>query len=249
MDVIQIEPEIKFNLKFIVMKPLNKVIVLLVLSGFYLVSGCDMSSGDVSESGLENTVSGVSQNYVSDSVPCPAQLDQIPKEDLSTEEVNALIFMREEEKMARDVYLTLYEKWALMPFKNISKSEQVHMDAILTLLNRYKLEDPAEGKDVGDFENDELQELYNQLVEDGMKSVVDALMSGALIEEVDIRDIQKILDNDVDNQDVKLVLGNLLKGSGHHLNAFVWNLSRRGVNYVPEILDQDVYDAILNKNN
>lgn len=247
--VVHIEPKVKFNLKFVAMKMFNWVIVLVVSTGFFLLSGCCMSSGDASESGLENAIGEIQGNYVSDSVPCLVQVDQIDKEDLSIEEANALKFMREEEKMARDVYLTLYDKWVLMPFKNISKSEQVHMDAILTLLKRYGLEDPAEGKDVGVFENAELQELYNQLVANGMKSVVDALKAGALIEEVDIRDIQKILDEKVDNQDIKIVLGNLLRGSGHHLNAFIWNLSRRGVNYVPEVLDQSVYDSILNKNN
>jgi len=231
------------------MKSFNWFIVLIVSTGFFLLSACNISSSDVSESELENNSADVSMNHMPDSEACPVQLDQIPKEDLSAEEANALIFMREEEKMARDVYLTLYEKWALMPFKNIPKSEQVHMDAILTLLNRYELDDPAEGNDVGVFENDELQELYNQLVENGMKSAVDALKTGTLIEEVDIRDIQEILDKKVDNEDIKLVLSNLLRGSGHHLNAFVWNLSRRGVNYKPQVLDQDVYESILNKKN
>ncbi len=228
------------------MKLFNWIVVLIVSTVFFLLSGCNMSSGDVTESELESATAGVPVNYVPDSRDCPVQLDQIPKEDLSTDEANALKFMREEEKMARDVYLTLYEKWALRPFINISKSEQVHMDVMLTLLKRYELKDPAEGNDVGVFENDELQKLYDQLVEDGMNSAVDALKAGALIEEVDIRDIQEILDEKVDNQDIKLVLGNLLRGSGHHLNAFVWNLSRRGVNYKPQVLDQDIYENILN---
>ncbi|MDP2030099.1 MAG: DUF2202 domain-containing protein [Thiobacillus sp.] len=49
-----------------------------------------------------------------------------------------LLFMREEEKLARDVYLTLYETWGLAVFSNIASSEQSHMDALLKLLRTYR---------------------------------------------------------------------------------------------------------------
>ena len=57
-----------------------------------------------------------------------------------------MLFMREEEKLARDVYLTLYDAWRLAPFANISVSEQKHMNAMLLLLRKYGLPDPAAGK-------------------------------------------------------------------------------------------------------
>jgi hypothetical protein len=65
---------------------------------------------------------------------------------LTTEEKNDLLFMREEEKLARDVYLTLHDIWGTPVFANIATSEQQHMDAILKLLNTYKLPDPTVGK-------------------------------------------------------------------------------------------------------
>ena len=43
--------------------------------------------------------------------------------------------MREEEKLARDVYLTLYDIWGTPAFNNIASSEQTHMDAVLMLID------------------------------------------------------------------------------------------------------------------
>ena len=71
--------------------------------------------------------------------------------------------MREEEKLAHDVYVTLYAQWDLPIFQNISRSEQTHTDAVKTLIDRYGLTDPASSK-VGVFTNPDLQALYNDLV-------------------------------------------------------------------------------------
>jgi len=94
---------------------------------------------------------------------------------LSAEEVDGLLWMREEEKLAHDVYVTLYEKWNLPIFQNISQSELTHTDAVKSLLDRYSLADPAVGKDVGVFVNPTLQGLYDQLVEQGSHRLVCAL--------------------------------------------------------------------------
>ncbi len=63
-------------------------------------------------------------------------------------EVVALIYTREEEKLARDTYLTLYGVWEMPVFSNIAASEQSHMDAVLRMLEKYGLEDPAAGMGV-----------------------------------------------------------------------------------------------------
>src|SRR5512143_2239794 len=63
-------------------------------------------------------------------------------EPLSSQEQADLLYMREEEKLARDTYLTLYDLWASTVFSNIASSEQMHMDAILKLLKKYNLSDP-----------------------------------------------------------------------------------------------------------
>ncbi len=62
---------------------------------------------------------------------------------LTAAEEEGLLFMREEEKLARDVYLVLFDKWGLRVFENIAESEQRHMDAVLYLLGKYGLDDPA----------------------------------------------------------------------------------------------------------
>ncbi|MCK5700015.1 MAG: DUF2202 domain-containing protein, partial [Cyclobacteriaceae bacterium] len=192
----------------------------------------------------ENGIEAVSE-LPSESNPFAFSIDQLPKGELTENEIIGLQFMREEEKMARDVYLTLYGQWSLIPFKHISKSEQVHMDAILNLLNRYELDDPAEGNEVGEFTNQDLQKLYDDLIERGSESAIEALMVGALIEEVDIIDIQRMIDEDFESEDVVFVMSNLLRGSGFHLKAFVWNLKKYNVDYTPVLLDEDKFNEIL----
>ena len=80
-----------------------------------------------------------------------------PTGELTDYEIEALLFMREEEKLARDVYLAMYEVWGTPIFSNIAGSEQAHMDAVAYLLEAYGLEDPVAGNPNGIFENDELQ--------------------------------------------------------------------------------------------
>lgn len=173
-------------------------------------------------------------------------LDNLPKEPLSITEENSILFMREEEKVARDAYIKLLEKWNQPIFNNISNSEQTHMDAMLQLINKYNLTDPVGVNGVGVFANTNLQALYDALLPQGEVSFVDGLKVGALIEEVDIIDLQNALSNFVDNQDIEMVYENLMKGSRNHLRSFVKNLDNQGVNYIPKKLSQEMYDAIIN---
>jgi len=221
----------------------NNLIIALSVMGFMQLTAC----GESVLKPIENKSATLSLNEINDlsSEAFMEYISQMAVEDLSEKEIEGLLFMREEEKLARDVYIKLYEKWSLMPFKNISKSEQVHMDAVLTLLNKYNLDDPAEGNEIGVFKNKELQELYDQLIDRGLKSATEALHVGALIEEVDIIDLQRIIDEDVDNEDIEFVLTNLKRASGYHLRAFVRNLKRYDVDYAPVLLEESIYNKIL----
>jgi hypothetical protein len=164
---------------------------------------------------------------------------------ISTEEAADLQFMREEEKLAHDVYVTLYETWGLRVFDNISRSEQQHTDAVAYLLDRYDISDPAAGNNLGTFTDAKLQALYDQLMAQGSKSVTDALKVGAAIEEIDILDLQKRL-AETDNADIERVYNSLLAGSENHLRAFVGNLkARTGQTYAPQYLSQAAYNAIF----
>jgi len=173
-------------------------------------------------------------------------LSTMPKEDLNSSEEDGLFFMREEEKLARDVYIAMYEKWDLNIFNNISKAEQKHMDAVKVLLDRYSMEDPIKNDVFGVFENEHLQTLYNDLIETGNKSLVDALIVGQSIEEIDILDLIKYTE-EIDNADITFVYDNLNRGSRNHLRAFVRNLVDQGAEEVIALyMEQEDFDAIIN---
>lgn len=138
---------------------------------------------------------------------------------LTANEAQALQFMREEEKLARDVYDQLYKKWNLITFQNIAASEQTHFDALGTLLTRYSISDPSQGLAAGVYSNPKLSALYNELMAKGTKSAQDALEVGILIEKTDIADLENAIKG-TDKLDVKRVYTNLMSGSYSHLEAF-----------------------------
>ena len=144
---------------------------------------------------------------------------------LTGDETYWLTYMREEEKVARDVYLYLNKKWNLRIFKNIAASEQTHMDAIKNLLDKYRIPDPAAGKGIGEFTDPDLQKLYDDLILQGSVSKVEALKVGVIIEETDIDDLNEGIATARHN-DIKTVYINLLQGSLNHLDAFESNLAR-----------------------
>ncbi|AEC51477.1 hypothetical protein PNA2_0561 [Pyrococcus sp. NA2] len=182
-------------------------------------------------------------------VPGPSPVAQVSySAPLSEEEASSLLYMIEEEKLARDVYLKLYNETGLIIFDRIAQSEQRHMDAVLRLIEKYNLTKPDTLNEIGIFENEELQNLYNELVEMGSQSVVDALRVGALIEETDIKDLEEWIAK-VDNVDIKQVYENLMAGSENHLRAFVRNLEAQGVTYTAQVLPQEQVDEILSGHN
>lgn len=173
--------------------------------------------------------------------------DTLPStQTLSAEEIAGLKFMREEEKLAHDVYVYLYGLWpAETTFTNIAASETSHTEAILALLVKYGIPDPAAGNAAGVFTDPALQTLYDTLVVQGAADNIEALKVGALIEETDIRDIneKKAV---TDNPDILTVYDSLLCGSRNHLRAFDARLDALGVTYVPAVISQVEWDAIAN---
>jgi len=142
---------------------------------------------------------------------------------LTDAEIYHLTYMREEEKLARDVYLTLSGKYSAAIFVNISESEQRHMDALKRLIVKHGLQDPVVNDDVGAFTNSDFSELYEELINQGLENYCEALRVGIAIEVLDIEDIAAALDY-VKAQDLERVLNNLLLGSENHLNAFTTSL-------------------------
>jgi hypothetical protein len=144
---------------------------------------------------------------------------------LTDDEKYWLTYLREEEKVARDVYLSLNDTWNLRIFKNIAASEQQHMDAIKQLLATYNIPDPAAGKGTGEFTNPDLQQLYDDLIQQGSISKAEALKVGVIIEETDIDDLNEAIATTRHN-DLKTVYSKLLQGSLNHLDAFESSLAK-----------------------
>ncbi|MBN2416040.1 DUF2202 domain-containing protein [bacterium] len=172
-------------------------------------------------------------------------LNDLPVEPVSEEEASGLIFMRQEEKLAGDVYTALFGQWELQVFSNIAASEDAHTNAVRVLLDRYELADPVVNDQPGVFADAALTELYTSLLATGGSSLTGALQVGAEIEEIDILDLQHQLNTIVDNEDIAFVYNNLLRGSYNHLRAFVTSLARQGVVYTPQHLDDRQYDEIV----
>jgi hypothetical protein len=162
---------------------------------------------------------------------------------LTESEAEGILLIREEEKLARDVYSFLYEKWEIPIFRNISQSEQKHMDEIGRLITQYGLTDPATGEE-GIFNNIEIQNLYYELIGMGSTDLVSALKTGAIIEDLDIADLSKLL-LETDKEDIRIVFLNLEKGSRNHLRSFYSQIIRRGGQYSPEFISEDYFARII----
>jgi hypothetical protein len=181
------------------------------------------------------------------------------------------MFMREEEKLARDVYQTLGTMYPDSKiFGKIDDSEQQHTTAVKTIIENYGYQDPNTNDNVGTFTGEDygwyFTEKYNELVERASISELEALYVGAFIEELDMMDInqcpQVIVEtgngiNDVsecgkvytDNADVQKLYSNLLHGSDSHLEAYVQNIEKHigEGNYQAQVLSQEMVDAILDR--
>ena len=162
--------------------------------------------------------------------------------NLTQQEQNDLLFFREEEKLARDVYLYSFDTYGDRIFKNIASSEQQHMNQVLVLLNNYGLVDPASA-DRGVFKNQTLQELYNELIETAAISLSDALKVGALIEDLDISDISAF-ESRTSKADILEVYKLLNCGSENHLRSYTERLVNLGIDYRPQYISFDKFNSI-----
>lgn len=163
---------------------------------------------------------------------------------LTPSEREGILLMREEEKLAHDVYGFFANQYNIPIFGNIAKSETVHQKMVIELMSRYEIEDPSFDEE-GKFHNEELQELYDKLTAQGT-TLIEALKIGAYIEELDIRDLKQLM-KETDNEDILATYNPLLQGSENHLRAFVRNLVNRGIEYQPVFLSIEEFNSILNK--
>jgi hypothetical protein len=162
---------------------------------------------------------------------------------LTTQEIQTLQFLIEEEKLARDVYLFLNDLHDHYVFKNISGSEQKHIYFVQQLLQEYEIENPA-SEERGVFQNEEIKALYITLTELGSQSLEKAFIVGATIEDLDINDLNRAILS-TDKEDLIQVFRKLRCGSRNHLRAFTSQLEELGSSYSPQYLSESEYNEIL----
>lgn len=216
---------------------------------------------------------------LSASQACLAAGNQASKQNFDTRgsavldenETAHLVFMREEEKLARDVYITLGLAFPkLKIFGKIDDAEQRHTCAVCDMLKKYGIEDPSTNDNVGVYTGklfgDYFTTRFAALVDKGSVSALDALHVGAYIEEMDMLDInycpQEIVDRVAsiisdadcgkvytDNRDIQRLYESLLEGSENHLRAFVKNIERRlgKGSYQAQVLEPDQLEDILER--
>jgi hypothetical protein len=194
------------------MKKLTAKILGLVLFAFLLV-GCNANTDvvspetELSKSGNIDVISPDGGTYT-----------------VTQEEIDGLIHMRIEEKLARDVYTVLGTTYNAQVFLNIKLSEQAHMTAVKRMLDKYSIPDPLTTDEVGVFPDPAFQALYDQLIAQGSVSLYEGLLVGVAIEELDIADLEYQLTNVVTNPGIIRLYSNLKAGSVSHLAAFNRNL-------------------------
>jgi len=193
---------------------------------------------------------------------------------LDKAEQHHLIFMRQEEKLARDVYTSLAGMWPdASIFVNIGEgSEQTHTDVMRDKLEEFNVDDPEPNTNIlpssigvftGELYGSYFTANYQALVNKGSQSELDALYVGAFIEELDMHDIVEcpeiiedtdngISDCGLDYTDEPSLINaynSLLDGSRSHLKAYVGRIESivgEG-NYEAQILSQDEVNEILGR--
>lgn len=119
--------------------------------------------------GLDTTQASQAQEIINNTALMPQEpsaiVEAMPVSILTQTQKDDLLFMYQEEKVARDIYLGLYEKWGLKIFNNIAKAEETHMKGVKALLEKYEIVVPVASDTIGEFDLEELQLLYETLMQ------------------------------------------------------------------------------------
>jgi len=163
---------------------------------------------------------------------------------LTVAEMANLRFIREEEKLARDIYNVLGEMWGLKIFIKIAENEQRHTDAVRLVIEKYGVSDPAKATPPAVFVDKRLQELYLVLLSEGKASSLEALKVGALTEEKDISDINRAV-GQTNRPDLLELYAYLKDGSSVHLRGFMAQIRAAGGDYSPQFISQEEFDVAM----
>ena len=209
--------------------------LVLALFSVSLIFSCTSDDNDVDVEADVNTNENGSGN-----------INVIVDSNLNQEDIDALLFMLEEEKLARDTYTFLYDTWSQNIFSNIANSEQSHMNAIKTLLDANNVTYTILSQ--GQFNDQDLQDLYDQFEADGQISNAQALIIGATIEDLDIYDLERFI-NEASSNSLIDVFQSLQCGSRNHLRSFNSRLQNFNTTYTPQFISEEQFNAIINSSN
>ena len=171
------------------------------------------------------------------------QVIGLPAAALDDTQKAMLVYMWNEEKLAKDVYLALN---ALNPQQTLhtiaTHSEAQHQSAMAALLEKYNLnllapldstlgysQAALDAVPAGQYTLDSLQSLYNTLYSVGSASARSSLEVGCMVEVTDINDLDRDLALVSAVPDVRTVFENLRAGSYNHYWAFDQALRSLGV--------------------
>lgn len=214
-----------------------------VLIGFFALISCTKSDdlipeGETSLSLLSVDAEGVSSMTRANVVPV---LDATSP--LTADEIEFLYAMREDEKLARDLYAYFWTRYPTAPqIQRISKAEESHIAAIETVLDYYEISYPAMSAP-GVFEDSTRQALYDELA---LKSetMLEAFQTMAFVEDRDLF-AYKMVQSQITNANLSLLIENMIKASTNHLKAAIRQIFVRDGSYTSIYLSAEEYDAII----
>lgn len=162
--------------------------------------------------------------------------------DLTADEIEFIFAVREDEKVARDLYFSFFQKFGLKPFENIGKAEDNHIKATEKLFDYYEIDYPALSAN-GKFEDAIRQKLYDSLLLKGTPEL-EAFKVMAFLEESNIVEYGEVLKTIV-NPNIKIVIENLAKASANHFKAAIRQITALGGTYAPALMTQEQYRAVI----
>ncbi len=171
-------------------------------------------------------------------------INQMPFQPISDAELAGMMRMREEEKLAHDVYLFLAHRWNDPAFANIAQAEQAHMEAMRALMSKYGVPNTLQEDVPGVFTNPYFQNLYHEFTARGAASREGAMEVAATIEDMNIHDLNVMMAQ-ADNEDIRFVYQNLMAGSMTHMRTYSNLMGSMGHMYSPRYMSQDEYDRIM----
>lgn len=161
---------------------------------------------------------------------------------LARAEADTLRSMREEEKLARDLYAAFEPSG--FEFARIQGMERHHFAMIGMLLERYQLPDPAASQPAGVFTDPALQAQYAELHERGTKSRADAYAVATEIEDQSLHDLQAAIEGTT-HDDIRHAYAMLAQMTRNHLRVFYTGLAAEGGAYSPKYLDRPAFDRVV----